>query len=1080
MVQRPNATLLRRVCQFGALEATRELSDEQLLARFSDGHDPQAFEVLVRRHGPLVLGVCRRALGDGPDAEDAFQATFLVLLRKASTVVHGDRLAGWLYGVAHRIAARARVELARRLRREAQAPVRTAPDALAELTGRELCAVIDEELNRLAEPHRAPLVLCLLDGKTRDEAAGLLGWSLATLKRRLHRGRALLSARLARRGLALPAVLPAALLGGAASGQVPAGLVTAAQRCARDVAVGRAGLLAEGLLHSLLVAKVKKVGAVLLLAVLAAGVVVGRQAWPAGAGSEPAATRTILGVAPPVEGAAEKAPADPLPRGALARLGTVRFRYVRDVHTLAWSPDSKTVAGAGWGGMVVLWDAHTGQVIRRLEGHKGAVFGIAFSPGGKRLVSGGQDGTVRLWDASTGKPIRTHPDQAGAVRTVAFSPDGKWVASAGVDRIVRLWSTSGGPAEPILLPGHEGEVRALAFAPVGKLLASAGEDRTVRVWNWETHRDMHQMRGHTGRVNALAFAADGKTLASGSGDWSIRLWGADKGKHERTLAGQKGIVTAVAFARGGKLLASVGNDAHLRLWDRQTGKERWHVAAHRVEVNAVAVSPDGKTLATGSVDSSVRLWDAQTGKEKVPLAGHHGWVDFVSILSDGKTVVSAAAHDRTVCIWDLLTGRLRLRFRTTQALTKAVALTADGRRLVTCGHDGVVVIHEMPGGRELRKFPGAPRGPRAIALTGDGRLVALAGPDHVVRVWDLTTGKERWQRTGHTATVRAMAFAPDGVTLVSTGEDRTIRTWDAATGKLLRQWAGDSAPVESVAVSPNGRVLASGGRSGPVRLWDLTSGELLRQSAERMGWIVGLGFSHDGKTLASGDSFNHVHLWEVETMAERARFLGHSDGIHGVAFSPDGRTLISASIDSTLLVWDVTGLRGMAGRAAPASARELRSLWDDLGDADGMKSHAALWKLATAPGSVKFLKERLRPGTAVDSERLQKLVRDLDDDAFKVRVRATNELVKLGEGVAAPLRKVLREKISAEVRWRVEHILEQLGKPTPQRLRQLRAVEVLERSGSAEARGVLDALARGDDQARLTREATAARARLRR
>src|SRR5437879_4218616 len=141
MAQQQASTLLRRVCQIGTEQAARELSDEQLLARFSAAQDAQAFEALVRRHGALVLGVCRRVLGDGPDAEDAFQATFLVLMRKAAGINHKERLAGWLYGVAYRLASRARVDSARRQRREAQGsalgalarPPRS-PDPLAELT----------------------------------------------------------------------------------------------------------------------------------------------------------------------------------------------------------------------------------------------------------------------------------------------------------------------------------------------------------------------------------------------------------------------------------------------------------------------------------------------------------------------------------------------------------------------------------------------------------------------------------------------------------------------------------------------------------------------------------------------------------------------------------------------------------------------------------------------------------------------------------------------------------------------------------------------------------------------------------
>jgi RNA polymerase sigma factor (sigma-70 family) len=197
--------VLGRLCEAGG-------TDHELLSRFVGRQDAAAFEALLARHGPMVLAVCRRTLADPTAAEDAFQATFLVFLRKAATVRRGELLSNWLYGVACRTAARARADAARRRGREGEAPSRPPLDPLGEITARELIAAVDEELLRLPARLRTPLVACYLDGKTRDEAAAALGWSVATLGRRLARGRDLLRSRLARRGVALSAAfLPAAL-----------------------------------------------------------------------------------------------------------------------------------------------------------------------------------------------------------------------------------------------------------------------------------------------------------------------------------------------------------------------------------------------------------------------------------------------------------------------------------------------------------------------------------------------------------------------------------------------------------------------------------------------------------------------------------------------------------------------------------------------------------------------------------------------------------------------------------------------------------------------------------------------------
>src|SRR5262245_41186738 len=213
----------------------RRYTDRQLLDRFRKNRDGDAFAELVRRHGPMVLGVCRRTLGDSADAEDAFQLTFLALARRPGAVRRRDTAAPWLYRVAIRTARKA----ARRAR-TVEPPARLAAEP-PELTASELWAGLDEELRRLPERLRAPLVLCYLDGRSRDDAARLLGWSVGTLKRRLEAGRSVLRARLIGRGLA-PAGLVVAVAGPGLQAAVPQSLADRVVRA--TTAVGRAGVRA--------------------------------------------------------------------------------------------------------------------------------------------------------------------------------------------------------------------------------------------------------------------------------------------------------------------------------------------------------------------------------------------------------------------------------------------------------------------------------------------------------------------------------------------------------------------------------------------------------------------------------------------------------------------------------------------------------------------------------------------------------------------------------------------------------------------------------------------------------------------
>jgi RNA polymerase sigma factor (sigma-70 family) len=254
-------------------------SDGQLLNRFVGSGEEAAFVTLVRRHGPMVLSVCRRVLQNLQDAEDAFQATFLVLARQAASIRKRPSLASWLYGVAFRVARKAQAADIRRRFRERQVPDMPQQASLPEAAWQELRAILDDELNRLPEKYRAPLVLCYLEGKTNEDAAEQLGWTKGTVSGRLARARDLLRGRLTRRGLALSAGMLVGLFGaGTAPAAVPGTLLNTTVLAATSFTAGKAALagaaaaLAEGVIRAMFVTKCKiMLGVVLSLGLIAGG-----------------------------------------------------------------------------------------------------------------------------------------------------------------------------------------------------------------------------------------------------------------------------------------------------------------------------------------------------------------------------------------------------------------------------------------------------------------------------------------------------------------------------------------------------------------------------------------------------------------------------------------------------------------------------------------------------------------------------------------------------------------------------------------------------------------------------------------
>jgi C-terminal peptidase prc len=270
-------TIVRHVHRLAGGVAA-EATDRQLLQRYVAHRDEAAFTALVERHGPLVLRVCRRLLGQAEDAEDAFQATFLVLARRAGSVRWRDSIHGWLHEVASRLAAEVRVKAERRRCHEAQAAARVPASTWPDHAARELGAVLDDELHRLPERLRTPLLLCYLEGRTSDQAARQLGWSLRTLERRLARGRALLRARLTGRGITLSAALLAPTLGRSAA--VPSLLTVKTIKSAIAFASGTdsvpesAAALAQAMLRGMVMTRVKWAAVIVLVLGTVAGATV--------------------------------------------------------------------------------------------------------------------------------------------------------------------------------------------------------------------------------------------------------------------------------------------------------------------------------------------------------------------------------------------------------------------------------------------------------------------------------------------------------------------------------------------------------------------------------------------------------------------------------------------------------------------------------------------------------------------------------------------------------------------------------------------------------------------------------------
>jgi RNA polymerase sigma factor (sigma-70 family) len=465
--------------------AARDLTDAELLQRFLKHREDTAFSLLVQRHGPMVLSVCRRLLGDSHSAEDSMQATFLVLVRRAASIRSTRSIASWLHGVAQRIALKTRAQIKVRQKREMPLVDEPAVMPRNDIGWQEMYGVLDEEIGRLPEKYRAPVVLCYFEDKSYDQAAKELGWSKSSLAKRLTRARELLRQQLVRQGVAISGGVLAMLLCDKVSGaHLPAMLTIKTVKAAALVATGKSAAggclstgalaLAEEAMVGMVTGKAKSV-----LVVLALGLAIGAAGWVSyGRLGERAASVPQAPVAQETAGALakKKGPAldqygDPLPQGAVARLGSARFRGM--ALALAFSRDAKILASAGGDLGVSLWEAATGRLLHRLP-LPGSCNSLAIAADGKSFVAGGD--IPCLIDMETGKKVREFKLPAGCSEwCVALSPDGRTLAAGS-------GSVNNGSATVVLLDVATGQlkrrlrdfrggVRTVAFSPDGKLLA---------------------------------------------------------------------------------------------------------------------------------------------------------------------------------------------------------------------------------------------------------------------------------------------------------------------------------------------------------------------------------------------------------------------------------------------------------------------------------------------------------------------------------------------------------------------------------------------------------------------------------
>ena len=403
------------------------------------------------------------------------------------------------------------------------------------------------------------------------------------------------------------------------------------------------------------------------------------------------------------------------------------------------------------------------------------------------------------------------------------------------------------------LEGHTDIVNCVMFSSTGLLIAFGSEDTFVRIWNLQGDTDSYALQGHTWEVTSVAFSPNGLQLVSGSGDRTVRVWNLDSRTSTLVLTGHASPVQAVAWSPNGEQTASGSSDGILRLWKASSGViERIIEFLKSKKIWTLLYIPSNQRLIAGS-HGGINIWDLQTESEPLIFNGQRFDTTALAISPDGRWIVSASI-DRSAKIWSEKTGELVHTFN---------------------GHSNIVLGAAFLNNHE------------AVSLEMDGR----------VRIWELnmdTEQKAASKKQRHSGCVRTAVYSPDGKTILSGGDDATVREWDAETG-CIGTVVDCRREVYQVAYSPDGNHIAISVPAGNLQLIDGKFGTESAASIQDIEQVTTACYSPSGRWLATGYFEGAKKLWDLQSGAELCALEGHTDDIRGLVFAPNGQQLVSWS-----------------------------------------------------------------------------------------------------------------------------------------------------------------------------------------
>lgn len=760
----------------------------------------------------------------------------------------------------------------------------------------------------------------------------------------------------------------------------------------------------------------------------------------------------------------------------LVRFGSGTYYHSFRIRAISYAPDHGVVACAGIDGAVKCWNTTTNQRVFECKGYRGNAHSLHFSPDGRFLAYPVGEDEVVLLEVQSGREWSRFRGGSGESTTLAFTPDGKQLACAGNSKIISIWDIGSKKLHKQWEAGDDG-VRSVAFSRDGKRFVCAGRGNTIQTWElksgglvgeWTVQNEgcedivvapngqtvalivrasdiehaVNVRDATSGReigrssgyyfLQSICFSQDGHMLASLHQGTGILFWDTKNSKYPFNLLKRTGIIP-VAFCLIGRRLAVADEEHYIHLCDLFT--EKVLGSGHRSTVTSLAFSPNRRQLVSASTDSTVRVWNLKEKTEERCMTGKNN-LETCAVSPDAQDVAYGGFNREVGVVW-IASGQRKWNRATDDTITvrsvlycgeSILAAIVENKLSLLNASNGHLISSLPIGPEELRCLAYSPAS-GTIAMGDDSGTIFLGhkpGFDHIVSIF------------GHNVSVNSLSFSPDGRSLASGSDDSSIRLWDVVTHEQIGRLVGHENSVTSLAFSPDGRLLVSGGQDNTVRLWEVASGQLI---------------------------YTYSH---------------HHDAVTSVAFSLDGMSIASASFDATVVIRRIVFFA--LSRTRTCSTSDLQQYWASLSSPNAFCAYRAMEVLSQHPGwTVSWCQRHLLPAQQPASTLVDRLIADLDHSRFAVRRRAYARLEGFGDLALSLFTKKLTDpSLTTEQRTSLRRLLHQdlQSLPTSHQMQQLRAVSILERIASPDARTLLRRIAQGTPHARLTQEAQRASNRL--